>query len=800
MVNTNLSLAFRRLRTNVLYSVLVIFGLAAGIATCIATLQWSSWHLTFDRSYPEFRSIYRLTLEEEKDGFYRHMARVIHGDIIRSIAFSDAFAEIDKIGRLSPFRKAIVKIEENEFYENFAYSCDASWVEIFSPKVIKGSALNLLKEPKTAVLTEHAAKKYFGTADPIGKSFKIIHQFNIEPEEFTVTGLIEDFPDNSHLKAEVLTSLENPVQYEGTAWTYLKLKPGAFPDQLEKNLKLFIDSNFEEDYTSRMQPRLQPLHEIHLYSHKPREIVPNVQFKSVIILLLTGMFVFMLSWFNFMLLSVSQHQLNIHKLVIQWQMGAGRKELFRQFLIDFLLIGGISLLLGLFLVLLLRNEIIGLTGEYIFGDMKLNILIFVALLVLLTGSALITSWYTTFRLYRYLRYKYLSAKSSAPPDAAIRNYFIRAVIITEFIITFILSSNLFLIKKQTDYIISEQMGSKDPSTIQIPNLHRYVIDRFPAFREAILKSPHFPEVTGTMEQPTGLAMDAVQFQITGMPETGQRLYLFPVEENFIRFYDIPVICGDDLPVNYHPGDSTEYFLLNETAALMIAGSNFENLVGREIDLDFAYPDLIGDGRIMGIVKDFYLSGLDYEVIPMIIFPKYTWLYCFSLRINGNHDEALAYLESVWNDLFPDFPLNYQYTQDIIDDYYRSEISEIKIRSVFSILSFIIAGTGLFALSGIFLNRKLKYAAIRKINGASLFHILIPELLYYFYMALIAGAIAVIPSFFLMEHWLRNFVYKLKIPVSLFLLTTLVLVLFSWISVIYHSWKLAKSNPVDILRQ
>ena len=529
---TNLLLAVRGLKKNLLYSLLVLSGLAIGIAAYITTLQWSSWHLTFDRTYPEYKTIYRLTLEENKGTFHRHMARIIHGDIIRSITFSDAFSDVEKIGRLSPFRKAIIRTGEDEYYENFAFSSDAEWLEIFKPVVLKGDPDLLLKEPHTVVMTESMARKYFGSEDPIDKTIEITHQFDVDPVRYTVTGLIKDFPDNSHLKIDLLASFDNPLDFEGTAWTYLKLRSAADPKALEENLKLYIDSNFKEDYAGRMMPRLMPVSEIHLHSHKPREILPNVQFKSVIILLITGMFVFMLSWFNFMLLSVSQHQLNAKNLVIKWQMGAGKMELYRQFLLDFILIGFISMILGITITFLLKNNIARLTGHLIFQNFHLNAVIILSLFTLLLLSSILTAWYSTYRLYRYLQYRYLSARSTAPPDAAIKNNFIRLVIIGEFVITFILISNLFLIHKQTNYVTSMQMGANDPYTIQIPNLHRHVIDSYTAFRNKVLESPYISDVTGTMEEPTGITMDAVKFSIDGITEVDDRLYLFPAEENF----------------------------------------------------------------------------------------------------------------------------------------------------------------------------------------------------------------------------------------------------------------------------
>ncbi|MCK5693376.1 MAG: ABC transporter permease, partial [Bacteroidales bacterium] len=349
MIGKHLLLSIRNLKKNLLYALFVVAGLAVGISTFLSTFQWSAWHLTFDRSFPEREQIYRLTFEENYDGFYRHTARILHGSALNRIAFSEMISGIEAVGRIAPFRKAAFRLDDRSFYEEYAYSCDPAFLEIFEPQVIAGNPTNLLSEPKTVVLTESTARKFFGDEDPVGKSIDLVHQFVIVPESYTVSAVIQDFPENSHLKIAALTSFENPANYEGTAWTYVKLDPSLEPEELESNLKLFIENNVDESYSSQISPRLQAVGDIHLHSHKPREIQANVRFRTVLIVMVAGMLVFVLAWFNFTLLSYSRSQLQIQKLVIQWQMGAGRSDFFRQFLVDNLFVGSISYVIGVLL-------------------------------------------------------------------------------------------------------------------------------------------------------------------------------------------------------------------------------------------------------------------------------------------------------------------------------------------------------------------------------------------------------------------------------------------------------------------
>ena len=799
MIGKHLLLSIRNLKKNLLYALFVVAGLAVGISTFLSTFQWSAWHLTFDRSFPEREQIYRLTFEENYDGFYRHTARILHGSALNRIAFSEMISGIEAVGRIAPFRKAAFRLDDRSFYEEYAYSCDPAFLEIFEPQVIAGNPTNLLSEPKTVVLTESTANKFFGDEDPVGKSIDLVHQFVIVPESYTVSAVIQDFPENSHLKIAALTSFENPVNYEGTAWTYVKLDPSLEPEELESNLKLFIESNVDESYSSQISPRLQAVGDIHLHSHKAREIQANVRFRTVLVVMIAGMLVFVLAWFNFTLLSYSRSQLQIQKLVIQWQMGAGRSDFFRQFLVDNLFVGSISYVIGVLLTLLIAPFVENPGYAYMFKDPMLVVLSLSLLLIFIIGGALITSIISTGKLYRHLQLRHLSSKPGTPPDHAGKNLFIRSVIVLEFIITFVLLSNLIMISRQTSFAMSQQLGASGQEAIHLHSLHREIVNSFEIFSERMKESPHIAGVTASIEEPTGQTMDANTFEIDGIDEGEKQLFLFPVDQDFLRFYNLNMIHGSDFPSYYNPNDSAEFFVLNETAAKMISDQP-EELIGRELTLHFPHPGLIWPGPITGIVEDFHLSGLDYEISPMVIFPNYAWLWCFSIQPAGNPEPALEHLRSVWEELFPSYPMEYYSSASLIEQLYESELIQIRLLLSFSILSIIISGLGLFALSGFFMQKRIKMAALKKINGARIYQVIFPELMHYLWLAILSSALSIPLSLFLMERWLRNFKYRTDIPVWIFPACAAVLILFSWMAVFYHTMRLARINPIEFIKE
>jgi putative ABC transport system permease protein len=555
----------------------------------------------------------------------------------------------------------------------------------------------------------------------------------------------------------------------------------------------------EATYSEGITPRLQAITDIHLRSHKAREIQPNVRFRTVMIVWIAGMLVFLLAWFNFTLLAFSRNQTHIQKLVIQWQMGAGRKEFFKQFAVDNLVVGSIAYAIGVLITLILAPAIEQQGGNFMFQDQRMMIVSLLLLLALIVTGSLATSRISTVRLYRHLQRRYLSSKPGTPPDIKGRNLFIRAVIVLEFIITFVLVSNLLLIYRQTGFAMDQQLGASAKEAIHLPDLHREIVDQFEVFKNRMLESPHVAHVTASMEEPTGQTMDANTFEIDGVDEGEKQLFLFPVDQEFFRFYGLEILHGSDFPVQYDPKDSTEYFVLNETAAQMLTGDP-EELIGRELDLDFAHEGFIWPGPITGIVEDFHLSGLDDVISPMVIFPKYTWLLCFSILPSGEIEPALDQLQVVWEELFPAFPLQYQSSSSLIAQLYASELTQIRLLLIFSVLSILISGLGLFALSGFFMQKRIKSATLKKIHGASIAQIILPELLYYLWLAMASSALSVPVSLFLMEKWLRNFKYRIDIPVWIFPACAAILIFFSWISVFYHTLRLARINPVEFIRE
>lgn len=799
MIGRLLLLTLRNLRRHLLYTVIVVGGLALGITTFLAILQWTSWHLSFDKHFEDAGQICRISLYEKKDNFERHTARIIHGDVVNQLYTKSNIPEITTLARLAPFRNAIVKKDNIVFYEDKSYACDPEFLDLFKTKMLLGNIETALDAPYKVILSLETARKYFGDENPVGQSIQVVHQFGYQPDWYEVTGVFKPFPENTHFSVDLLTSFDQPDTYSGTAWVYARVAKGAEQEDIEEQVRKLIEDNNEEEYAAGIDPFITPLEDIHLKSHLARELGSNVQYFTLVILFIAGLLVFILAWFNFTLLSVSQNQLNMKKLICQWQLGASKRNFFQQFFIEFLTIGMISFLLSLLLSLLLIDPIRNTIGVSLVQDRTLLISSLVVIFILLVLSAAATSILASARLYRKLKIRYFTAHKSSRRPVNTRTWYIRAVIIIEFAITYVLMTNLLMIREQVNYSISHQVGSNDSTTLQIPNLPRPVIDEYATFRDELLKYPVIGEMTAMMEEPGGMAMDAFTYSIEGLPEREDRLFVFPVEENFIRFYDLKLLAGKDFPKVYDTSDTTEFYILNETAAKMQGTNDYASVIGRELHIDFPMEGFIYPGEIIGVVEDFHLSDMSREITPMVLFPEYTWLFCFSLRLDGDTRQGLQVLRDTWDQFYPEYPLRFTFTNELYRQLYSTELTELKLLVIFTLLSVLIAGTGLFALSGFFMQQKMHAAAIRKISGARMSAIIFPELAQYLVLAMVAALIAFPAAWFSIDRWQNNFAYQSATPHWIYLATAAFLVLFSWIAVMYHSVRLARLNPVDFIR-
>jgi putative ABC transport system permease protein len=275
--------------------------------------------------------------------------------------------------------------------------------------------------------------------------------------------------------------------------------------------------------------------------------------------------------------------------------------------------------------------------------------------------------------------------------------------------------------------------------------------------------------------------------------------VFPVDDNFLEFYDIPLLAGRDFPA-YGGMEAREYFIINEAALERLKLENPEDAIGRPFELIFGWPEIFRGGEIIGVSENFHFYTLKEEIKPMVMFQKHIWFWNFLVRLNQSEiPAALEYIREKWDELYPDYPFEYRFVDDLYRDLYRHEIRQARILGVLSVLTVIIACLGLVGLMHYLAGIRTREIGIRKVNGARPVNILILLNREFIQLILLSLVIGIPLAIYLLDQWLRNFVYRIDLQWWIPVLTGLGFLLISLLTVTYQSWAAAARNPLASLR-
>jgi putative ABC transport system permease protein len=379
----------------------------------------------------------------------------------------------------------------------------------------------------------------------------------------------------------------------------------------------------------------------------------------------------------------------------------------------------------------------------------------------------------------------------------------RLLVIVQFVATVIILVMMYYTGKQVNFFMEQRLGGADEKILVVRNLPVQVINKYQVFKEKLLSNPVIYEVTSSFEDPADENMDMMYFETSGIaPDVETKmLYVYPADDNFFQFYNINFVAGNDFPEYYGNDSIQENYILNESA-LKILGWKAEEAIDKPFKLVFMLGDknLFNGGRIVGVIEDFQPSSMKNEIKPYVYFQKSFWLFSSQILYDqARTTEMLKYVEETWKDIYPGFPFEYTFIEDLYRKIYSNEIRLSNLAIILGIFSVILSALGLWALTGILYQSRTKELGIRRVNGASIiqvFWLLIKEVIIMQTLALIVGLTA---SWYLVNMWLNNFAYRVNLSFSIFLLAALFILIIALITAGYHAIRAASRNPVESLR-
>ena len=807
MLKNNLKIALRTLWKHKQVTLINVVGLSVGMAACVLILLFVQYELSYDRYHANADRIYRLSREwRNADGETSlHLGHV--ASPFAPFLANDFPEDIEHTVRLvNPGGSFLVNYEAGDVQivdENF-YFAEPAIFDIFSFPLVHGNPETALSEPGSVVVTESTAQKYFGKEDPIGKTL-------LFPENgmtMQVTGVARDVPANSHFHFNMLGSFATLENFMGkdalmTNWdsnsmaTYLLLAESSNAETLAAQFPDFFDKHLPppDDGTKSSENNflhLWSLTDIHLYSHLDSELEDNGNITYVYLYTIIALFILAIACINFVNLSTARAGRRAKEVGVRKVMGAVRGSLIRQFLSESVLIALFSLVVALLLVELVLPFFNDFIGQSLSVNIFENAFVLVLLVAIVIVVGVVAGSYPAFFLSSFLPAKIL--KSGSVPrgqHAALRS----GLVVLQFAISIILIIGVFTVENQLDYVKSKPLGFNRDNLLAFP-FNGDVYQQYEQLKPQLLRQPGVHDVTISSRVPSGDLLDnqGGSYEVKGkMRDIDFRLADVHVDHDFLTSFQIDLVAGRNFDIN-RASDSTEAYILNETAVRTMGWDSPEEAVGQELRYG-GQP-----GYIIGVAQDIHFESLHQTISPVLFQITDGRARSLIVRIDpAASDEVISSLKEQWAYLMPGVPFDYDTISDQFDAQYAKEDKLGQIVQLFSGLALLIAALGLVGMASYTAEQRTKEVGIRKVLGASVGQILLLLTRGFSKLVLVAFVVACPLAYWLMNRWLTNFAYHDSLSVWVFVVAGATALLVAWVTVGSQTVRAATRNPVDSLR-
>lgn len=792
MIRNYLLLALKHLRKQKAFSLINILGLTVGITCCFLIFLFILNELSYDNFHKNGKNIYRVMRVGNNNGERREIPYVSppYGPALVN-DYPDAVQQAVRVMHDND----LISYNSIFFNEKNIYLTDSNFFEFFDFRLIKGNPATVLKDPNSIVLTQTTAKKYFGKEDPIGK----VLQFN-KKQPLKVTGVCEDVPVNSHLQFDMIIPLEllRPMQpdwfrqwpYNGL-FTYIQLNPSVNPRQLEKRFPAFMDKYLGDYYATagfKMGLTIKPLNEIY-FAPDAFDNVKHGNRKMVYIFLSIAVLILLIACINFINLATARATDRSKEVGLRKVLGAVRKQLVSQFMLESILYATVASLISIGLVQLLMPAYTNLLGYQLpsFWD-DYRVYIFLVGVILAVG--LLAGSYPALLLSSFSPIESLKGKMRMGKSGSL---FRKALVVFQFGISVLLIISVVTIISQMNYLRNTDLGfDKEQSMIvRFDNLD--ISRKKTQFKNELQRIPAVQSVSLMSGEPGGFH-DSYGFDAEG--KEGEKL-MFSTEyadPDFVKTLGLKIIAGRDLSESFRT-DSSQSALINRTAANVL-GYAPEQAIGKWI------KNLANDSTrktIVGVVEDYHYASLKNVIGPLVISQgRDTRLALIRLK-TGDLPSAIADIKKAYAGAAPDYPFEYKFLDEQFDRAYKTESRQQSVLSIFSAIAIFIACLGLFGLASYTALKRTKEIGVRKVLGSSVQNIVLLLSKDLLKPVLLGTVIAIPVGYYAMNKWLQGFAYRIGIHWWMFAAAALVALSIALLTVGLQAVKAAVANPVKSLR-
>jgi putative ABC transport system permease protein len=794
MLRNYFLIAWRSLWKNKTTALINIVGLSTGLTCCLLMVLYLQHEISYDKFQEKGDRVVRVIMEY---GF--NDGPPIKGNFTSTKvfpAFKRNFPEVEDGVRMT-LATRLVKYREHLFNEKKFMYADSTFFNVFPSFKLKiGQAREVLKDPNRVVLTESAARKYFGNIrDAVGKTLEI----SSRQDPFLVTGVVEDCPSNSQIKFDFLASFSSLGEtQEETYWnanftTYLLLKDQPSIASLQAKIKPFMKKEMANVAGAYVNFELEPFTKIHLYS--PYDgFEPNSNIMYIYIIGAIALLILVIACFTYINLSTARSLERAKEVGIRKVAGAFRSQVFWQFIGESSLLTFVSLLLSTVLAALLLPafnqlserslQITGLWSPLVIG----TALFFVLSISLLAGS------YPALILSKFQPVKVLKG---AFKNTGSGNIVRKSLIVFQFTISVFLIIATFVIQQQLRFIQNKKLGY-DRDHVLIMSIDQKIIDKIELVKTEFKRNPNVLAVSKAYNTPVNIVGGYSMQRLDWPEDRVMSVKANPIDEDYLAVNNIKIIAGsninrqDVLDASHEKFDDNYYhYIINEAAARAL-GWTPEEAVGKKLSLN-------RPGEIKAVIQNFHFASLHTPIEPLVLFPG-GWGNTLMVKTTGqNLAGTIQFLETKWKELAPHRPFEYRFMEEDFQNLYDTELRTGKVFTIFAGIAILLACLGLFGLSVYATQQRIKEIGIRKVLGASVSSITVLLSSKFIALVLLAFIIASPIAWFVMNTWLQDFSYRIEISWWIFLLAAVAVMLITFITVCFQSVKAAVMNPVKSLR-
>lgn len=799
MIRNYLKIAFRNLFKNKAFSAINILGLAIGMAACIVIMLFVTYEKSFDEQHS--RNVYRLAEVQKFEGMTKPQNVALSMYPMGPTLTAD-FPEIKNFTRVRQASKLDLTYGDKRIFFPSIFYVDSTFLQLFDFELVNGNRSTVLEKPRSMVLTEESAGKLFGKENPVGKT---VTKYVGDTITYTVTGVMKDIPENSHLQFDGLASLSTiagPRNMEnwGGNWlvTYLELEKGTDIAALEKKFPAYLQKYMASSEGWKFYELfLQPLRQVHDSSAGITHDYVNYQkFDKAYtyVFSVIALIILVIACINFMNLSTARSAERAREVGIRKTVGAERFQLAGQFLGESVLLSLIALVIALIITILVLPYINQLSQRELslpFHDPGTAGLILGGTLVTGLAAGIYPAAYlSSFKPIRVLKGIVRSGRS--------KSNFRNLLVIAQFSGAVMLIIATIFAVRQLRYMQTVDTGFNREQVMIIP-LNRVTFGSYEALKNDLLSNPYVSAVTAAGQRlGNNLHQAGMVFHGDG-PARELTSSQVIVDHDYLDLYKIPIIAGR----NFRK-DNSDYgkaYIVNETMAKELLKdspqASYETLLGR----NYGFNGLDSAGVIVGVARDFHFNSLHHKIETLSIFCHKDWGYSeASVRIDGSRArEAISHVSASWKKANPGQPLEYSFLDEHFEEMYRADKAVSRVVSILAGLAIFISCLGLFGLASYSAERRVKEIGIRKVLGASVQNITVMLSMDFLKLVFISNLLAWPVAWFGINRWLEDFAYRVPLSAWVFIIAAFMALLIAMLTVSFQAIKAAVANPVKSLR-